>query len=195
MTPARRAAEALFAPKRPHEAASPAPQVIVRRRKVAAQPLAPASQSAEGPPADGPRDPKIYRLQKTLSDIGPHQAEESTLDQPSTARPEDGRRRRRVREERIPSTPIVTRLKVGDDTDQTAEISSSVLSPGSTSLGALERELVQAAKQRLDETVAQIQAAASWTCSDGSLDADWQRLASFADRTLDDIKLALAKYR
>ena len=44
-----------------------------------------------------------------------------------------------------------------------------------TSLRALERELVQKAKQRLDETIAQIRAAASWTCSDGSLDADWQR--------------------
>ena len=80
-------------------------------------------------------------------------------------------------------------------TDQTAETWRSVLSPGGTSLGSLERELVQKARQRLDETVAQIQAAASWTCSDGSLDADWQRLASFADRTLDDMKLALAKYR
>jgi hypothetical protein len=195
MTPARRAAEALFAPAPPHDAANPAPQVIVRRRKVAAQPLAPESQSAEGPAADGPRGPKIYRIQKTLSDIAPHEAEESTLGQSSTAQPEDGRRRRRVREERIPSTPVVTRLKVGDDADQTTEKSSSVLSPDSTSLGALERELVQKAQQRLDETLAQIQAAASWTCSDGSLDADWQRLASVADRTLEDIKLALAKYR
>lgn len=67
--------------------------------------------------------------------------------------------------------------------------------PGGTSLGTLESDLVQAAKQRLDETIAQVQAAASWNCSDGSLDADWQRLASVADRTLDDIKLALAKYR
>lgn len=64
-----------------------------------------------------------------------------------------------------------------------------------TSLRALERELVQKAKQRLDETIAQIRAAASWTCSDGSLDADWQRLATFSERILDDIKLALAKYR
>lgn len=195
MTPARRAAEALFAPALPHEAESPAPQVIVRRRKVAAQPLAPASQSAEGPPADGPRDPKIYRLQKTHSAVGPHEAEESTLGQPSTTQPEDGRRRRRVREERIPSTPVVTRLKVGDDTDQTVETRRPVLVPGGTSLGTLESDLVQAAKQRLDETIAQVQAAASWNCSDGSLDADWQRLASVADRTLDDIKLALAKYR
>jgi hypothetical protein len=193
MTPARRAAEALFAPALPREAAGPAPQVIVRRRKVAAQPLAPASQGAEGQPADGPRDPKIYRLQKTSSAVAPHEAEESTLSQPSTTQPADGRRRR-VREERIPSTPVVTRLKVGDDTDQTVETWRSVL-PGGTSLGTLERELVQKAKQRLDETLAQVQAAASWKCSDGSLNADWQRLSSLSDRTLDDIKRALEKYR
>jgi hypothetical protein len=193
MTPAQRAAEALFAPALPREAAGPAPQVIVRRRKVAAQPLAPASQGAEGQPADGPRDPKIYRLQKTSSAVAPHEAEESTLGQPSTTQPADGRRRR-VREERIPSTPVVTRLKVGDDTDQTVETWRSVL-PGGTSLGTLERELVQKAKQRLDETLAQVQAAASWKCCDGSLDADWQRLSRLADRTLDDIKRALEKYR
>jgi hypothetical protein len=99
-----------------------------------------------------------------------------------------------VREERIPSTPVVTRLKVGDDTDQTVETWRSVL-PGGTSLGTLERELVQKAKQRLDETLAQVQAAASWKCCDGSLDADWQRLSRLADRTLDDIKRALEKYR
>jgi hypothetical protein len=46
----------------------------------------------------------------------------------------------------------------------------------------------------LDETLAQIQAAASWTCSDGTRDAGWQRLASLADRTMNDIKRALAKY-
>lgn len=78
--------------------------------------------------------------------------------------------------------------------DRTVETWRSVL-PGGTSLGALERELVRKAKQRLDETLAQVQAAASWKCSDGSLDADWQRLASVSDRTLADIKLALAKYR
>jgi hypothetical protein len=100
-----------------------------------------------------------------------------------------------VREERIPSTPVVTRLKVGDDTDQTVEARRSVLVPGGTSLGTLERELVQKAEQRLDETLAQVQAAASWKCSDGSLDADWQRLSSLSDRTLDDIKRALEKYR
>jgi hypothetical protein len=193
MTPARRAAEALFAPALPREAAGPAPQVIVRRRKVAAQPLAPVSLVAEGRPADGPRDPKIYRLQKTSSAVGPHEAEESTLGQPSTTQPEDGRRRR-VREERRPSTPVVTRLKVDGDMDRTVETWGSVL-PGGTSLGALERELVRKAKQRLDETIAQVQAAASWKCSDGSLDADWQRLASVSHRTLADIKLALAKYR
>ena len=193
MTPARRAAEALFAPALPREAAGPAPQVIVRRRKVAAaQPLAPVSQSAEGQPADGPRDPKVYRLQ-TGSAVGPREAEESTLGQPPTTQPPEGRRRR-VREERIPSTPVVTRLKVGDDTDQTVETWRSVL-PGGTSLGTLERELVQKAKQRLDETLAQVQAAASWKCCDGSLDADWQRLSRLADRTLDDIKRALEKYR
>jgi oligoendopeptidase F len=58
----------------------------------------------------------------------------------------------------------------------------------------LERGLLQKATQRLDETLAQIQAAASWTCSDGTRDAGWQRLASLADRTMNDIKLALAKY-
>ena len=63
------------------------------------------------------------------------------------------------------------------------------------SLGTLERELVQKATQRLDETIAQVQAAASWKCSDGSLDAEWQRLASLSDRTLQDIKQALANYR
>jgi hypothetical protein len=100
-----------------------------------------------------------------------------------------------VRKERIPSTPVVTRLKVGgDDTGQTVETSRSVLSPGGTSLGALECELRQKATQRLDETLAEIQAAASWTCSDGTRDAGWQRLASLADRTMNDIKLALAKY-
>ena len=41
------------------------------------------------------------------------------------------------------------------------------------SLGTLERELVQKATQRLDETIAQVQAAASWKCRDGSLDAEW----------------------
>lgn len=192
MTPARRAAEAVFAPALPHEAASPPPQVIVRRRKVAAEQLAPASHGAEGPPADGPRDPKVYRLQKTLPASEPREAEESTLGQPLTTPPEDGRRRRRVREERIPSTPVVTRLKVGDDTDQTVETWRS--GPGGTSLGTLERELVQKAKQRLDETIAQIQVAASWKCSDGSLDAAWQRLASVSDRISEDIKLALAHY-
>jgi hypothetical protein len=192
MTPARRAAEALFSPALPREAASPAPQVIVLRRKVAAQPLAPASQGAERQPADGPRDPKIYRLQKTSSAVGPHEAEESTLGQPSTTQLPDGRRRR-VREERIPSTPVVTRLKVGGDADQTVETTRSVLGPGGTSLGTLERELVQKAMQRLDETLAQVQAAASWKCCDGSLDADWQRLSRLADQTLDDIKRALEK--
>jgi hypothetical protein len=127
MTPARRAAEALFAPALLHEAASPVPQVIVRRRKVAAQQLAPASQSAEGAPADGTRDPKVYRLQKTIPASEPREAEESTLGQPLTTPPEDGGRRRRVREERIPSTPVVTRLEVGDDTDQAVETSRSVI--------------------------------------------------------------------
>jgi hypothetical protein len=203
---ARQAAEALFAPLPPPTPEAPAPQVIVRRRRVALPPAGDAAAAGEDEaPATPARDSKVFRVEAPLepgADAGAEVAAEAEAEADAAAaaaeQAERSRRRRAVREDRLPGAPVVTRLKE-DAASAAARLPSASTSASGSSregLSRIERELVQRAQQRLDATLAEIEAMQRYqfVTSAPALERDWSRIEKQVEKTALEIREALAKY-